>query len=192
MAGKKTVAFGLYTAYGGVENAVEAFRSAGFRSADISILMPENVGSKDLFTTKASKAPEGAAAGAASGVAVGGTLAWLAAIGVFTIPGAGPFLAAGPIMAALAGAGTVGAVGGVAGALIGLGIPEYEANRYAKRIRSGGTLVSVHCDDSEWAKRAKELLERTCATDISATGETSGDYASVDRAFSRKDTGGDF
>lgn len=190
MAGKNTAAFGLYPNHGSVENAVESFRIAGFRNTDISVLMPENVGSKDLITTKASKAPEGAAAGAASGAVVGGTLAWLAAIGVLAIPGVGPFLAAGPIVAALAGAGAVGAVGGIAGALIGVGIPEYEAKRYEGRIRSGGILFSVHCDDADWVKRAKEILVRTGATDISTTGESGADFAAADRPLPRDITGG--
>jgi hypothetical protein len=117
---------------------------------------------------------------------VGGTLGWLAGIGSLAIPGVGPFIAAGPIMAALAGAGVGGAIGGVAGALIGLGIPEYEAKRYEGRVKSGGILLSVHCDDSEWTKKAKKLLERTGAEDVSSTGEADSDYAKSDKPHLRK------
>ena len=190
MTDKNIATFGLYPTYADLENAVTAFSREGFRETDISVLMPKNVGSKDLITTKSTKAPEGAALGAASGAAVGGALAWFTAIGVLAIPGAGPFLAAGPIVAAFAGAGAVGVTGGIAGALIGLGIPEFEARRYEGRIRKGGILLSVHCDGHEWAKRAKEILERTGALDISTTRESGADYARTDRPLPREDTGG--
>src|SRR5712691_846639 len=127
MAGKNTAVFGIYPAYASVENAVDALRAAGFRSTDISVLFPENVGTKDFAHQKGTKAPEGASAGAATGAVIGGTLGWLAGIGALAIPGVGPFIAAGPIMAALAGAGVGGTVAGITGALIGMGIPEYEA-----------------------------------------------------------------
>jgi hypothetical protein len=80
-------------------------------------------------------------------------------------------------MAALAGAGLGGAVGGVTGALIGMGIPEYEAKRYEGRVKDGGILLSVHSDDSQWTKKAKEILERTGAQDVSSTGEASSEKA---------------
>jgi hypothetical protein len=127
MAGKNTAVFGIYPAYASVENAVDALRAAGFRSTDISVLFPENVGTKDFAHEKGTKAPEGASAGAGTGAVVGGALGWLAGIGALAIPGIGPFVAAGPIVAALAGVGVGGTVGGITGALIGLGIPEYEA-----------------------------------------------------------------
>lgn len=190
MADKNIATFGLYPTYADLENAVRAFSNDGFRETDISVLMPKNAGSKDLITTKSTKAPEGAALGAASGAAVGGALAWFTAIGVLAIPGAGPFLAAGPIVAAFAGAGAVGVTGGITGALIGLGIPEFEAKRYEGRIRNGGALLSVHCDDHEWAKRAKDILERTGALEISTTRESGADYARTDRPLPREDTGG--
>src|SRR5438093_783299 len=135
MAGKNTAVFGIYPTYTSVEGGVEALRSAGFRSTDISVLFPENVGTKDFAHRKGTKAPEGAAAGAGTGAVIGGTLGWLAGIGAIAIPGVGPFIAAGPIVAALAGVGVGGAIGGIAGALIGLGIPEYEAKRYEGRIK---------------------------------------------------------
>src|SRR6202048_4973850 len=130
MAGKNTAVFGIYSSYGQVESGVDALRAAGFRSTDISVLFPENVGSKDFAHEKSTKAPEGATAGGGAGAVVGGTLGWLAGIGTLAIPGLGPFIAAGPIMAALAGSAVGGAIGGFAGVLIGMGIPEYEAKRY--------------------------------------------------------------
>jgi len=131
------------------------------------------LGTKDMGTEKATKAPEGAVAGAGSGAVLGGTLGLLAGIGALAIPGVGPLIAAGPIMATLAGIGVGGAVGGFTGALIGLGIPEYEAKRYEGRLQRGGILLSVHCDTSDEIDRAKEILERTGAEDISSTGESS-------------------
>ncbi len=192
MAGKNTAAFGIYSTYSGVENAVDSLKTAGFRNTDISVLFPENVGSKDFAHHKGTKAPEGAATGAASGAVIGGALGWLVGIGALAIPGLGPFIAAGPIVAALAGAGAVGAAGGIAGGLIGLGIPEYEAKRYEGRIKKGGILLSVHCDNSDWTKRAKEILETTGAEDIATTGEASADYAKSDRPLPRTGTGGDY
>src|SRR3979411_218010 len=185
MAGKNTAVFGIYSSYGQVESAVDALRAAGFRNTDISVLFPENVGSKDFAHEKGTKAPEGATTGAGTGALIGGGLGWLAGIGALAIPGLGPFIAAGPIMAALAGAGVGGAVGGIAGALIGMGIPEYEAKRYEGRVKDGGILISVHCEDSEWKKRAKQILEATGAQDISATSEASSDDAKVDRDLRR-------
>jgi len=175
MAGKNTAAFGIYPTRGMVENAVDRLKAAGYRNTDISVLFPQNVGSKDFAHEKNTKAPEGAAAGAGTGVVVGGALGWLAGIGALAIPGLGPFIAAGPIMAALAGAGVGGAVGGVTGALVGMGIPEYEAKRYEGRVKDGGILLSVHCDDSAWTKKAKQILEDTGAEDVSSTGEASSD-----------------
>src|SRR5258708_37389688 len=134
-------------------------RQAGFRNPDISVLFPYNEGTKDFAAQKNTKAPEGTAAGAGTGAVVGGTLGWLAGIGALAIPGLGPFIAAGPIMAALAGVGVGGAIGGVTGALVGLGIPEYEAKRYEGRIRKGGILLSVHCETSDEITRAKHIME---------------------------------
>jgi len=128
---------------------------------------------KDIGTVKHTKAPEGATAGASTGAVIGGTLGLLAGIGALAIPGVGPLIAAGPIMAALAGFGIGGAVGGFTGALIGLGIPEYEAKKYEGRLKKGGILFSVHCDTSEQIKRAKEIVARTGGEDISSTGESS-------------------
>ncbi len=175
MAGKNTAVFGIYPAYASVEYGVDALRTAGFRNSDISVLFPENTGTKDFAHEKGTKAPEGATAGAGTGVVVGGALGWLAGIGSLAIPGLGPFIAAGPIMAALAGAGVGGVVGGLTGALVGIGIPEYEAKRYEGRVKEGGILLSVHSDSSDWTKRAKQILEETGAQDISSTSEASAD-----------------
>ena len=185
MAGKNTAVFGIYRQRASVEQAVDALKAAGFRNTDISVLFPENEGTKDFAHEKSTKAPEGATAGAGTGAVVGGTLGWLAGIGALAIPGLGPFIAAGPIMAALAGAGAGGAIGGLTGALVGMGIPEYEAKRYEGRVKEGGILLSVHSDDSNWTKRAKEILERTGAEDVSSTGEASADFAKSDKPMRR-------
>src|ERR1700744_2695466 len=181
MAGKNTAVFGIYQNYEAVEYGVEALKAAGFRNTDISVLFPENVGSKDFAHEKGTKAPEGATAGAGSGAVVGGVLGWLVGIGALAIPGVGPFIAAGPIMAALAGVGVGGAIGGITGALIGMGIPEYEAKRYQGRIPQGGILLSVPSDSSEWTKRAKIILEQTGAQDVASAGEASADFAKSDK-----------
>jgi hypothetical protein len=188
MAGKNTAVFGIYSTREQVEEGIQALRNNDYRVEDISILYPENEGSKDFGHVKATKAPEGATAGAAGGAAIGGVLGWLIGIGAITIPGVGPFIAAGPIMAALAAAGVGGAVGGLAGSLVGMGIPEYEAKRYEGRIRKGGYLLSVHCDNSEWVDKAKEILRRTGAEDISSTGEAAADYARGDKPAPREHT----
>lgn len=186
---KNVAVFGIYPTYSDVENGVETLKAAGFRNTDISVLLSENAGSKDFAHVHDTKAPEGAATGAGTGAVVGGALGWLAGIGALAIPGLGPFIAAGPIMAALAGVGVGGAVGGVTGALIGMGMPEYVAVRYEGRVRKGGILLSVHTDSSDWKKRAKEILERTGAEDISSSGEASADYAKSDRPLPRSATG---
>ena len=185
MAGKNTASFGIYPNRAALEEGLAALRDANFRPEDVSILYPYNEGSKEFGHEKATKAPEGASAGAGTGAVIGGALGWLLGIGAITIPGIGPFLAAGPIVAALAGVGAGGLVGGMAGSLIGLGIPEYEAKRYEGRIRKGGILISVHCDDSSWTHKAKAILERTGAEDVSSTGEARADFAKSDKPLPR-------
>ncbi len=185
MAGKNTAVFGIYQDRLTVESAVDMLQQAGFRNTDISVLFPYNEGTKDFATEKSTKAPEGTAAGAGTGAVVGGTLGWLAGIGALAIPGVGPFIAAGPIMAALAGVGVGGVVGGLTGALVGMGIPEYEAKRYEGRIKEGGILLSVHSDSSDWTKKAKQILERSGAQDVSSTGEASADFSESDRPMPR-------
>ena len=185
MAGKNTAVFGIYSNRSELEDAVDTLKAEGFRNTDISVLMPENVGNKDLKTEKSTKAPEGTASGAGTGAVIGGALGWLAGIGALAIPGLGPFIAAGPIMGLLGGLGAGGAIGGIAGGLIGMGIPEYEAKRYEGRVKEGGMLLSVHCDSSDWVKRAKDLLERTGAQDVASAGERGADYDETDRPHGR-------
>jgi len=185
MAGKNTAVFGIYPDRVAVEEGVEQFRRAGFRSTDISVLFPDNQGTKDFAHEKHTKAPEGATTGGVAGGIAGGVLGWLTGVGLIAIPGLGPFLAAGPIVAALAGAGAVGALGGIVGALAGMGIPEYEAKRFEGRIREGGILCSVHCDNSDWVKRARQIMIDTGAQDISSAGEKAGDFANADKPIPR-------
>ena len=180
-----TSVFGIYSDRAAVENAVTELREAGFRATDVSVLLPQNLGNKDMGTEANTKAPEGVATGAASGAVVGGVLGWLAGIGALAIPGIGPLIAAGPIVGMLAGAGAAGAAGGIVGGLVGAGLPEYEAKRYQGRIKEGGILLSVHSDDSEWTDRAKKILELTGADDISSSSEAKGDYAETDRPVLR-------
>jgi hypothetical protein len=176
-----TAVYGLYKDRIGVEEAVETLKRGNFRNTDISVLFSENEGSKDFAIDKGTKAPEGAVAGGGSGALVGGVLGWLAGIGLLAIPGIGPFVAAGPIMAMLAGVGVGGAVGTIVGALVGMGMPEYEAKRYEGRIKEGGILLSVHCDSSEWVKRAEQLLKDTGADDIASAGEAAADFLVSDK-----------
>jgi hypothetical protein len=185
MAGKNTVVYGICKSRSTAEDIVDRLISNGFRSEDISALMQDNVGTKDFAHEKATKAPEGTTTGAVTGGVVGGTLGLLAGVGALAIPGLGPFIAAGPIMATLAGIGSGGVVGGLIGALVGMGIPEYEAKRYEGRIKEGGILVSVHCDNSEWVGKAKDIMKQGGAEDISSAGEASADYAETDKPLRR-------
>ena len=173
MAGKNKSVFGIYKNRTQAETAVDKIAAAGFEYNDISVLLPDTQSSKEFAHEKHTKAPEGVTTGATTGGVVGGTLGLLAGIGALAIPGVGPFIAAGPIMGALAGVGVGGTVGGLIEALVGRGLPEYEAKRYESRITDGGVLVSVHCDTSDQIDRAKEVLERTGAEDISSAGEES-------------------
>ena|SRR3982074_3603633 len=187
MANKKVAVFGIYSTRNAAENATDTLVEAGFPVSDISVLLPESLGGpKEMGTEKATKAPEGAAAGVTTGGVIGGTLGLLAGVGLLAIPGLGPFIAAGPIMAGLAGLGVGGAVGGITGALIGMGIPEFEAKRYEGRLQKGGILLSVHCDTSDQVKRAKEIVERTGGEDVSSTGESSADSSKTNRDVASK------
>jgi hypothetical protein len=175
MSSKNTAVYGIYPSVSHAEQAVDTLLAAGFANSAISVLLPDQQGTRDFAHQKDTKAPEGTTTGAAAGGVIGGTLGVLAGIGALAIPGAGPFIAAGPIMAGLAGLGVGGAVGGLIGALVGMGIPEYEAKRYEGRLKSGGVLLSAHCDTSEQIDRAKDILKRTGAEDISSASEsTSG------------------
>src|SRR6202453_2882664 len=175
MSSKNTAVFGIYATPGTAEAAVDHLLSKGFSNSAISVLLPDDESTRAFAHEKNTKAPEGTATGATAGGVIGGTLGLLAGIGMLAIPGVGPLIAAGPIMAALAGLGVGGAVGGMVGALVGLGIPEYEAKRYEGAVKDGGTLLSVHCDTSQQITAAKEALKDTGARDISSANEAGTD-----------------
>jgi hypothetical protein len=188
MAGKNTAVYGIYPNRVMAEEAVDRILGNGFRNEDISVLLQDNVGTKDFAHEKHTKAPEGATTGVVAGGAIGGTIGLLAGVGALAIPGLGPFIAAGPIMAGLAGLGSGAVAGGIIGALIGMGIPEYEAKRYEGRVKNGGVLVSVHCDNGDWVSKAKEIMKESGAEDISSTGEASGDFANTGKPLRRGTT----
>ncbi len=171
---KKIAVFGLFADRVMLERAIEGLRAEGFRESDMSALLPDPAATAEVAHEKHTKAPEGALAGATAGGAVGGTLGLLVGLGALAIPGLGPFIAAGPIVAALAGAGAGGAIGTLTGALVGMGIPEYEAKRYESFVHQGGSLLSVHADDREWAKRARQTLDRYGAKGIDSEAEVTG------------------
>jgi len=178
MTNKRTAVFGIFHTGAQAERSVDDLLAAGFTNDDISVLLPDSRGTKDFGMQKHTKAPEGTTAGVTAGGALGGTLGLLIGIGALAIPGVGPIIAAGPIMAALAGLGVGGAVGGLIGALAGMGIPEYEAKRYEGHIKAGGVLMSVHCDTSVEIALAKDLLKQTGAQDIASSGEATADRSS--------------
>src|SRR6201987_3630867 len=161
--------FGIATTQGQAERIVEQLQAEGFASSEISVLMPDTGGTRDVGHVKATKAPEGATTGAATGGATGGVLGLLAGIGALAIPGVGPFIAAGPIMAALSGAAVGAATGGVVGGLIGLGIPEIEAKRYEEKLKNGNFLIAVDAKDSDEVDRAKEIFKNARAEDIATS-----------------------
>jgi hypothetical protein len=163
--------FGLVKTEAQAVSIVEQLKAAGFSPNDISVLFPDKTGSKDFAYEQHTKAPEGAAAGAGTGGLLGGALGWLVGIGALAIPGLGPFIAAGPIMAALSGAAAGAALGGITGALIGMGIPEYEAKRYEGKVKEGNLLISVHTEDRAERARAKQIFEQAGAEDIADTAE---------------------
>ena len=169
----KNAVFGIANTSAQAESIVEGLQASGFSTSDISVLLPDKEGTRDFAHEKNTKAPEGATTGGLAGMGVGGALGLLAGIGALAIPGLGPFIAAGPIMAALSGAAVGGATGGLIGALIGLGIPELEAKQYEGKVRAGNILISVHTEDSDERCRAKDILEKFGATDVSSTGEAS-------------------
>jgi hypothetical protein len=173
--------FGIANTYAQAEIIVDSLKAAGFSQNDISVLLPDKDGTRDFAHEKNTKAPEGAATGAGTGGVLGGVLGWLVGIGSLAIPGVGPFVAAGPIMAALGGAAVGTAVGGLTGALIGLGIPEYEAKLYEGKLRQGNILISVHSENSKETDRAEAVLKRANAQDISSATESS--VKDRDKAF---------
>ena len=171
MRDKKIAAFGLYPDRSSLEAGIQRLKAADFRNQDISVIFDKHSGTGDSSENLDTKLPEGIAAGAGAGAALGGAVGWLVGIGTITIPGLGPFLAAGPIAAALSAAGAGGLLGGITGALVGIGIPEHQASRYEGGIQSGGVFVSVHCEDPTAARAAKEILAQTGAEDVSSSGE---------------------
>jgi len=190
MATKNTAVFGLYSTYAGVQSGIDALRAAGFRTTDTAALIPENQGSKDLAHERHNKAPEGLTVGAIIGVIVGGILGGLFGSGTIALPGLEPLVHAGTVMAVLAGIGALGVLGAIIGAIVGSAIPEYRARRYAGRTRAGGLLLSVHCDNQEWSKRARQTLKQTGAEGIATGREAGADYAKTDKPLARTVTGG--
>jgi hypothetical protein len=181
MSNKNTAVFGIYSTPGLAEAAVNHLIAKGFANANISVLLPDDETTRAFAHEKNTKAPEGTTTGVTTGGVIGGTLGLLAGIGVLAVPGVGPLIAAGPIMASLAGLGIGVAVGGIVGALVGMGIPEYEAKRYEGAVKDGGTLLSVHCDTSDQIDVAKAALKETGARDIASTSEASSNDTSGGR-----------
>ena len=169
---KKSV-FCIATSRIQADEIVDQLKVANFSNNDISALFADKGTSHDFAHEKSTKAPEGAVTGAGTGGVLGGALGWIAGIGALAIPGVGPFIAAGPILAALSGAAIGATVGGIAGGLIGMGIPEIEAKRYEGKIKEGNILISVHTENSDEIKRAKEIFTESGAQDICTTGEAS-------------------
>src|SRR3954466_8619394 len=157
--------FGIATTQGQAERIVQQLQAQGFATSEISVLMPDTGGTRDIGHVKATKAPEGATTGAATGGVTGGVLGLLAGVGALAIPGLGPFIAAGPLMAALSGAATGAAVGGLTGGLVGMGIPEIEAKRYEGKVAGGNILIAVHTEDTDTQKKVETILEREGAHD---------------------------
>lgn len=184
---RRHAVFGIFRDQTALDRTVDILKAQNFRNSDISVLMPTKSGTKDFAIEKHTKAPEGATTGAAAGAIGGGVLGWLVGAGALAIPGLGPFIAAGPIMAAIAGAGVGGTVGGVAGGLIGLGIPEFEAQKYEGYVKEGGMLIAIHVDDDKWEAKAKEILEENGARDVSTTSEKKSDDSGYYRSNLDKD-----
>ena len=169
---KKSV-FCIATSRAQADQIVDLLKAGNFSNNDISVLFPDKGTTRDFAHEKNTKAPEGAITGAGTGGVIGGALGWIAGIGALAIPGVGPFIAAGPIMAALSGAAVGATLRGIAGGLIGLGIPELEAKRYEGKVKAGNLLISVHTEDSEEITRAKNIFTQAGAQDICTTGEAS-------------------
>jgi hypothetical protein len=169
---KKSV-FCIATSRNQADQIVDHLKTESFSNHDISVLFPDKGTTRDFAHEKNTKAPEGVVAGAGTGSVIGGALGWIAGIGALAIPGIGPFIAAGPIMAALSGAAVGATVGGIAGGLIGLGIPEFEAKRYEGKVKAGNILISVHTEDAGDIARARDIFKQAGAQDVCTSGETS-------------------
>jgi hypothetical protein len=172
MSGKYTAVFGIYPAHVGVGRGMGALRLAGFHNSEISVPYPETTDSSGLAQERSNKVQDGASVGGGIGALVGGAVGWLVGMVALAPPGVGHFTAAGFILVALVGAGVGGVVGEIAGALIGIGMPEDGARHHENRAMRSGIPLFVHPHNSEWAKRAKEILEQTGAQNISFTGDT--------------------
>lgn len=186
---KNSSVIGIYPDRTSVSDALDVLHQSGYRATDVAVLLPDNQGTKDFGHEKSTKAPEGAAIGSVAGAAIGAALVWLAATNVLVIPGSSSLLASGPVIATFAGAGAGGASGWLIGLLAGLGKPEYEAKRYAGRIRSGGILLSVHCDNSEWRDKAIKTLRDTGAQHVASAPEAAADYGTTDKPTERAPMG---
>ena len=165
----QTSVFGIVKSYSQAEQLVEELQAEGFPASEISVLLPDSEGRHDIGHVKTTKAPEGAATGATAGGVTGGVLGLLAGIGALAIPGIGPFIAAGPLMAALGGAAIGAGTGGLVGALVGMGIPEIEAKRYQDKLKRGNYLIAVAVADGDEKDRAKEIFKNVGAEDISTS-----------------------
>lgn len=186
MSEKNIAAFGLYQDHVTALEAIDAFKHTGFRSTDMSILIPDNLGSKDFGHEKHTKTPEGAAAGALTGVLIGGFLGWLVGMGALgSTSWLGPFGRAEPIVTMLSGIGVCSILGLLVGAVIGFAVPEYEARRYEGRNRNGGILLSVHCDNLDWTKRAKDVLRHSGANGVAARVEAKADFGASEKPVPR-------
>jgi len=188
---KNTAVLGIYSSRSSVEGAIDSLRAYGIHASDIYVLFSGNAGSKELTVEKSNNALEGTEACVGSGAVVGGNLGWLVGVGGLAIAGVGRVDTADPILEALAGLGAGRAFGGIAGRMIGVGIPVYEAKRYGGQIRKGGLLLSVHSDKTEWTRKAKEILQRTGGEDISTTGEASSDDTKSDQPVPCMHAGGE-
>ena len=191
MPGKNTAVFGLYPDETELAEGIEQLKRNGFRTADLSVLIPENLGSKDIGHEKHTKAPEGAVGGGIAGAIIGGVLTYLGSEGILNMPSAfvGPLATAGPVMAVLAGMGAFTILGAILGALAGASVPEYEAKRYDGRIRSGGVLLSVHCDSADWRVRAKDALRHTGAKGIASVVESKAHFGASEKPAPRVQAG---
>jgi hypothetical protein len=186
MSGSNISVYAIFKDSSAVNACIEALTANGFRNTDVSVLVPENAGTKDLLHRKQTKAPEGAAAGGGSGAILGAAAGWILGAGALAIPGLDPTItAAGPIMGMLAGMGAGLSAGGILGGVLGATMPEYEARRFNGRIRKGGILLSVHCDNSDWVKSAKNILKRSGASDISTATEAKADFLKGEKPMPR-------
>ena len=167
----RTVVFGVVPTRALAELVVADLNRAHFLTGDISILIADNGGTRDVVFETGTKASEGAVVGGSAGGALGGALGLLAGLGVLVLPGLGAFLVAGPIMAALSGVAVGSAVGSITGALVGLGLPEIQAKAYEGKVKGGAALVSVHTENAEQVVAARAALEIHGAQDISSTAE---------------------